>query len=893
MEDKKLSPAKYTPGFEEDIYRRWSDKGFFHSEISDREPFTIVIPPPNITGFLHMGHALNNVLQDILIRYSILSGKGVRWVPGTDHGGIATQNVVEKELRKKGSGKRELGREKFLEYMNGWKEKYGGRILEQLKILGSACDWSVLRFTMDEVCSRAVQEAFVRLYEEGRIYRGYRLINYCIRCETSLSDIEVEYSEEKGKLWFIKYPFAPLENSLTGQADEPGNGITVATTRPETMLGDTAVAVNPGDGRYKNCRGKFLTLPVAGRRIPVVYDERVEMDFGTGAVKVTPAHDFADFEIGKTHGLESVKVIDEKGLMTREAGDAFFGLTRNEAREHVCRLLEEQGFLVKTEELAHSVSVCYRCGEPVEPLLSLQWFLKMDALAIPAIDAARRGEVKFYPRRWQKPFLNFLENIHDWCLSRQIWWGHRLPVYYCRSEKCGKMKKGIIVSREKPAKCPFCGSTGIVQDEDVLDTWFSSALWPFEVFGWPEETAELKYYYPTSVLVTGHEILYLWVARMVMMGLKFAGKIPFKDVYIHGIVRDKLGKKMSKSLGNTIDPLDVTGRYGVDSLRYTVTKQAVAGHDLLISDENFVSSRNFMNKIWNAANVVLKYGLDRSVDFDSAEGALQGVKFPADRWILTEFSALLSEIDAAFLSYDLSKYARLIYEFFWSKFCDWWLEILKRRGDNSGGALAYYLFRNVLVVMHPVIPFITEKIYGRVRLRTDPESILNCSWPQLRFEDKNSCSSMSEIFTLIQGVRNIRSRLNIPASSRVRACVDTDGNLRNVISQAEFFILPLAGVKDIVFESKRIPQSSSFASSAMKCSVPLSGIVDIAAETKKINGEITEINVQISKLEKLLANEKFIKSAGEKIIRQKKELLETFTAKKENLFTFLKSLEQG
>jgi len=872
MEDKKLIPAKYTPGFEEELYRLWSDKGFFHSEVSDRVPFSIVIPPPNITGSLHMGHALNNVLQDILIRYNILSGKGVRWVPGTDHGGIATQNVVEKELRKGGKGKRDLGREKFLEYINDWKEKYGGRILEQLKILGSSCDWSALRFTMDEVCSRAVKEAFICLYEAGKIYRGYRLINYCIRCETSLSDIEVEYRDEKGKLWFIKYPFA----------DEPENGVTVATTRPETMLGDTAVAVNPGDRRYKNCRGKFVTLPLTGRKIPIVYDERVEMDFGTGAVKVTPAHDFADFEIGKTHGLKSLKVIDEKGLMTREAGDGFLGMTRYEAREKVCRLLEEQGLLLKTEELAHSVSVCYRCGEPIEPLLSLQWFLKMKELARPAIDAARREEVKFYPRRWQKPFLDFLENIHDWCLSRQIWWGHRLPVYYCRNKKC---KEKVIVSREKPQKCPFCGSTDVVQDEDVLDTWFSSSLWPFEVFGWPDETAELKYYYPTSVLVTGHEILYLWVARMVMMGLEFAGKIPFKDVYIHGIVRDKSGKKMSKSLGNTIDPLDVTARYGVDSLRYTVTKQAVAGHDLLVSDENFISSRNFMNKIWNAANVVLKCGLDRPVDFNS-------MKFPADRWILSEFSVLLSEINAAVLSYDLSKYARLIYEFFWSKFCDRFLEILKRREDNSSRALAYYLFKNVLVVMHPVIPFITEKIYGRIRSETDPESILNCAWPQLRFEDKKSCSEMAEIFTLIQGVRNIRSRLNVPASSRVRVSVDTGEDFKKVISQAEFFIRPLAGVKEIVFESKRVPQSSSFASSALKCSVPLSGVVDISAEINKINGEIAGIDVQISKLEKLLANEKFVKKAAPGVILQKKELLKTFTAKKANLFTFLKSLEQ-
>jgi len=874
MADKKLAPAKYTPGFESDIYRKWCENGSFHSQISDRIPFSIVIPPPNITGSLHMGHALNNTLQDILIRYNRLCGKNARWMPGTDHGGIATQNVVEKELRKSGKNRKELGRVEFLKYMKEWREKYGGTILEQLKVLGCSCDWENLRFTMDEVCSEAVREAFVRLYEEGYIYRGYRLINYCINCETSLSDIEVEYKSERGKLWYIKYPFA----------DAPENGVTVATTRPETMLGDTAVAVNPKDARYKKYRGKYLILPIAGRKIPLIYDKSVEMDFGTGAVKITPAHDVNDNEIGKTHNLETVKVIDEKGLMTPLAGKDFSGMTRDEARVKVCKELLEKGLLLKTEDLEHSVSICYRCGKPIELMPSLQWFMEMGKLVRPALEAAHNNKVVFHPRRWAKPFINFLENIHDWCLSRQIWWGHRLPVYYCQSEKCGKTKKGIIVSREKPEKCPSCGSTDIVQDEDVLDTWFSSALWPLEVFGWPRSSDELKYYYPTSVLVTGHEILHLWVARMVIMGIKFAGDIPFRDVYIHGIVRDKSGRKMSKSLGNTIDPLDIIKSYGVDSLRYAMTKQAVAGHDLLISDENFISSRNFMNKIWNATNVVLKYGSSGAVDFAQLE-------FSADRWILSEFTNLLNNVEKAFENYDLSRYARLVYEFFWNKFCDWWLEILKLRNNKSSGALAYYLFKSMLIVMHPVIPFVTEKIYSSIRSDDEPESILDCSWPQKQFEDKKASVEMAEIFTLIQGIRNIRSRMNVPQKSRVCAYVDTGENFKNIISKVEFFILPLARVEKIIFEFKHVPQAARFASSFFRCSVPLSGVVDVSAEADKIAGEITGIEAQISKLEKLLANEKFVKSAGEKIIQQKKELLKTFTAKKENMTSFLKSLE--
>ncbi|MCD6413598.1 MAG: valine--tRNA ligase [Elusimicrobia bacterium] len=890
MENRKLKTKRYTPGFEKELYEKWYGRGFFQSRKNEKKPFVIVIPPPNVTGSLHMGHALNNTLQDILVRFHHLLGKNVCWVPGTDHGGIATQTVVEKKLLAEGKRKKEIGRERFLEYMIEWKQKYGGRILDQLKVLGCALDWKRLRFTMDETCSRAVKEAFVRLYEEGKIYRGYRLINYCVRCETSLSDIEVEYKPEKGKLWYIKYPLA----------DEAASSVVVATTRPETMLGDTAVAVNPKDKRYKNLAGKFLILPIIGRKIPIIYDERVEMDFGTGAVKVTPAHDFTDFEIGKTHNLESVKVIDEKGLMTNLAGEEFCGLDRFEARKKVVRSLEEKGLLEKVADYEHSVSTCYRCGQPIEPMLSLQWFLRMREIARPAIEAVKKGEIKFYPPRWKSAFVNFLENIRDWCLSRQIWWGHRLPVYYC--EKCfgksagksspenqnGKIKKGIIVCAEKPSRCPVCGSTDITQENDVLDTWFSSALWPFEVFGWPKEESagELDYYYPTSVLVTGHEILYLWVARMVMMGMKFVGKIPFADVYIHGIVRDSKGKKMSKSLGNTIDPLDIIEKYGVDSLRYAVAKQAVPGHDLLICDENFVSARNFMNKIWNATNVVLKYG--RAHDVDIAEA-----KSLPDRWILGEFSLLLEETKKNLGKYDISAYARSVYDLFWGKFCDWFLEIAKLEESEFSRKLLYKIFRDILVVMHPVIPFITEEIYSTVRLPGSPESILGNPFPRLSFADGDSREKITEIFELVKGVRSIRSLAKLPASEKVDIFVVTDKNFRKAIEENAFFIKPLAKIGKIGFETKPSGVCSAFATAHLRCLVFIPDFDALERQKENIKKEISEISVYVEKMEKLLSNSKFLANAGEFVIEKKRKTLSEFRKKKDNLEKFIASFENS
>jgi len=874
MENKQTT--KYAPGFEDAIYKTWEESKKFAGTPDGRKAFSIAIPPPNVTGRLHMGHALNNTLQDILIRSAKLRGMNVKWAPGTDHGGIATQNVVEKELAREGKNRLDMGREEFLRRVNEWKQLYGGSILEQLKKLGCACDWDNIHFTMDETCSRAVTEAFVRLYEEGKIYRGHRLINHCVRCGTALSDIEVEYKDEMGKLWYIRYPVA----------GEKGKWLVVATTRPETMLGDTAVAVNPEDARLAAFVGKTLILPLTGRKIPVVADSAVEAAFGTGAVKVTPAHDFTDFDIGVRQKLATIKVIDEKGTMTPLAGAEFAGLNRYEARKKVCAMLEEQGFLEKTEELKHSVSVCYRCGEAIEPMLSLQWFLEMKELAAPAIKALDDGRVRFYPGHFQKPFLNFLGEIRDWCLSRQIWWGHRLPVYYCRdcqSRSSGE-EAGVIVSAEKPSKCPVCGSADIFQDPDVLDTWFSSGMWPFEVFGWPEKTPELEYYYPTSVLVTGHEILYLWVARMLMMGIKFAGDIPFSDVYIHGIVRDRHGKKMSKSLGNTIDPLKVTSKYGVDSLRYSLTKQAVPGHDLLAAEENFIASRNFMNKISNAAVVVEREGFEAVVDMAKAESL-------ADRWIVSEFSSFIKSAEDAIDSYDLARYARVMWEFFWGSFCDWYLEILKLRSGGISAGIVRRIFRETLIVMHPVIPFITEKIYGRIKGADDPSSIMDCAWPSAEVSFPGAREDMSAIFELIQGLRNIRSRLAIPASAPVRIIVDTEEAFAKKLSEAEYFILPLTRAESLEFGPAPGSGAANFATPFLKCSVPVSDIIDIKAERARAELEIEKIEEHRAKLEALLTNSNFMNSASADVVEQKKELLANFNSKKEKTAEFLRSLD--
>jgi valyl-tRNA synthetase len=656
----------YEPQLIEDKWGKfWIEKKFSSSHIDEaRKPFVIVIPPPNVTGSLHMGHALNNTLQDIIIRFRRMQGFNALWVPGTDHGGIATQNVVEKLLLAKGKSRHQIGREKFIEAMWAWRKESGDTILRQLEKLGCSLDWDRTRFTMDEVCSRAVSSAFVTLYNKGLIYRGKRLVNWCPRCNTALSDIEVEHEEELGKLWHIKYPVKGSEDFVV-----------VATTRPETMLGDTAVAVNPEDERYKKFAGKTLVLPLMNREIPIVTDSAVDPAFGTGAVKVTPAHDPTDFDIGQRHGLAQIVVIDFKGSMTDKAGD-YKGLDRYAARKKILQDLEEKGLLLETADHHHAVGHCYRCDTVIEPLVSEQWFLKVEEMSKRAMKAGEDDRVRFYPESWKKPYVAWLENLRDWCISRQIWWGHRIPVYYCKNSKLKGCKP--IVSATAPEKCPDCGGCEIDQDPDVLDTWFSSALWPFSVFG--DNKAELDYYYPTSVLVTGHEILYLWVARMVQMGLEFRNDVPFSEVFIHGIVRDKSGKKMSKSLGNVIDPLDVMAKYGTDALRFAVTQSAAPGRDMQLADDSFMSARNFMNKLWNASRFVFMNL--QTVQWEKGYMAIWPLEL-CDHWILSEYRQLVSNVTAALTTYDMDAACRLIYDFFWSKYCDWYIELAKIRLNGA------------------------------------------------------------------------------------------------------------------------------------------------------------------------------------------------------------------
>jgi len=716
----KELPKAYNPkDVEKEILTFWLEKKLYHAEIDNsKKPFVIVIPPPNITGALHMGHALNNTLQDVIIRVAKMKGFNALWVPGTDHGGIATQNVVERILLKQGKTKHDLGREKFLEFMWTWRKETGDTILHQLKYLGCLCDWERTRFTMDEVCSKAVYKAFKTLFEQGYIYRGERIVNWCPRCQTALADIEVEYKEEKSYLWYIKYPFKNKEGSIT-----------VATVRPETMLGDTAVAVNPKDERYKNLIGEEVVLPLMNRVIKIIADDVVEPEFGTGAVKVTPAHDPTDFDIAQRHNLEVIKVIDENGKMINVG--VYSGLDRFECRKKVVEDLKQQGLLEKIEDYTHNVGVCYRCGTVIEPLTSKQWFVRMKEIAKKAYNAISEGKVVYYPEVYKEYTLNWLENIKDWCISRQIWWGHRIPIWYCENETCEP-----IVSDTKPDKCPQCGTKNLVQDNDVLDTWFSSALWPFSVFSWgvDENNPELKYFYPTQILVTGYEILYLWVARMIMMGLHFLNEVPFREVYVHGIVRDIHGKKMSKSLGNVIDPLDIVEKYGTDALRFSLVSATTAGRDLHIAEESFVSSRNFMNKIYNMTRFIMLNIQEQ--DYENIKSWIKDFSFNfnepnfgiAEHWILYELKNLVSNITELYKKYMLGNIANELYEFIWFKFCDWYLEVAKINLQDKNSkvytlGLLIFVLEKILKLLHPITPFFTEYVYQNIKKLLPEETV--------------------------------------------------------------------------------------------------------------------------------------------------------------------------
>lgn len=855
--EKTYDPKKV----EEKLYQRWLEKDYFHAEVDpQKKPFCIVIPPPNITGQLHMGHALNNTLQDILIRFRRMQGYNALWLPGTDHASIATEVKIVEKMAEEGLTKEQVGREEFLKRAWKWREQYGGRIVEQLKKLGSSCDWKRERFTMDEGLSKAVVEVFVRLYEKGLIYRGEKIINWCPHCKTSLSDAEVEYEEKEGSFWHIKYPVVGSDDYLE-----------IATTRPETLLGDTAVAVHPEDERYRKFIGKTVMLPLMNREIPVIADEYVERDFGTGVVKITPAHDPNDFEVGLRHHLDIINIMNPDGSIN-ENGGKYAGLDRYEARKQVVKDLEELGLLVKVEPHHHNVGSCYRCHTTIEPRVSRQWFVKMKPLAEPAIEAVKNGTIKFVPERFSKIYFNWMENIQDWCISRQLWWGHRIPAYYC--DDCGH----IHVARQAPEKCEKCGSVHLHQDEDVLDTWFSSALWPFSTLGWPEKTPELDYFYPTSVLVTAYDIIFFWVARMIFSGLEQMGKAPFKYVLIHGLVRDAQGRKMSKSLGNGIDPLEIIDKYGTDALRYALTIGTSPGNDLRFSDEKLEASRNFANKIWNAFRFVM-LNFDENVDFSKVDPGRYTI---ADKWILSRINTIAREVTENLERFELGIALQKIYDFIWDEFCDWYIELVKPRlydQEAPGRLEALYVLNEVLKsamkLLHPFMPFITEEIYGH--LITDDESIMISKWPEYRegvlYPEEERI--MRVIMDAIRGIRNVRLNMNVPITRKAKAIfVTVDPQLASAVEKEAPTFKRLASLSDAVVRKDK----SGIAEDAvavvvedMEVYLPLEELIDIGKEIERLEKEKANLELELDRVQKKLNNAGFVAKAPKAVVDGERE----------------------
>lgn len=842
---------------EDRLYNEWMEKKYFHAvPDSSKTPYTIVIPPPNITGQLHMGHALDNTLQDILIRWKRMQGYCALWLPGTDHASIATEARIVETMAKEGLKKEDIGREKFLERAWEWKRVYGGRIVEQLKKLGSSCDWDRERFTMDEGLSKAVLEVFVRLYEKGLIYRGDRIINWCPKCCTSISDAEVEHEEQDGSFWHIRYPIK-----------DSGGFVTVATTRPETMLGDTAVAVNPEDERYSDLIGKTVILPLMDREIPVIADSYVDKEFGTGVVKITPAHDPNDFEVGLRHDLQQIRVMDDRAVMNENAGK-YAGMERYEARKRIVEDLRELGLLEKIENHSHNVGTCYRCDTVIEPILSRQWFVKMKPLAEPAIEAVRNGTIKFVPERFSKIYFNWMENIQDWCISRQLWWGHRIPAYYCQG--CGEM----TVAREQPDTCPICGSSNLEQDPDTLDTWFSSALWPFSTLGWPEKTKDLEYFYPTDVLVTGYDIIFFWVARMIFSGLEHMGKEPFSHVFIHGIVRDAQGRKMSKSLGNGIDPLEVIGKYGTDALRFALTTGNSPGNDLRFSTEKVEAGRNFANKIWNATRFVLM-NFDEDADFSRVDRS----KFTtADKWILSRANTLAREVTENLDNFELGIALQKIYEFIWEEFCDWYIELVKPRlfdREDPTRLEAQWVLNHVLGVamklLHPYMPFVTEEIYRN--LINDDDSIMISAWPVYdeSMEFAGDERDMELIMDAIKAVRNIKAEMNVPPSKKNKLIFVAGDSERRILEDGKRFIERLAGASEIVIQADKsgVPDDAVTAVLAgAEIFIPLEDLVDIAKELERLEKEKANLEKELERVNSKLSNEGFISKAPAKVVEE-------------------------
>ena len=863
-------PKVYSPqDFEDRIYQNWCDKGYFTPDVNNPAPaFTVVIPPPNVTGQLHMGHALDETLQDVLVRYKRMQGFNTLWVPGTDHAGIATQIKVEEQLRvNEGLTRYDLGREKFLERVWDWKHQYGSRIISQLKKLGASCDWTRERFTMDEGCSKAVREVFVNLYDKGLIYRGNRIINWCPHCITALSDAEVEYSEQDGFFWHIKYPIKGEDGYVE-----------VATTRPETMFGDTAVAVNPEDEATKHLIGKTLILPIVGREIPVVADDYVEIGFGTGCVKITPAHDPNDFLVGQRHGLEQIKVMNDDATMNKFAGK-YEGMDRYECRKALVADLEAEGYLIKTVPHKHNVGSCYRCSTTVEPLTSNQWFVKMEPLAGPALDVVRDGTVKFVPERFSKTYVNWMENVHDWCISRQLWWGHRIPAFYCRD--CGEM----TVSKTDIDVCPKCGGK-VDQENDVLDTWFSSALWPFSTLGYPDKTADLEKYYPTSALVTGYDIIFFWVARMIFSGLEHMGKEPFSTVFIHGLVRDAQGRKMSKSLGNGIDPLEIIRQYGADALRYALATGNSPGNDMRFSDEKIEAARNFANKLWNASRFVRMNLTIDEVKLPEAD------KLAAeDKWILDEFNKLCATVTTSLDKYELGVALASIYDFTWDVFCDWYIELTKARlneKDTEGNIIAQnvlaYVLEGTLKLLHPFMPFITEEIYQS--LPHDTESIMIAEYPKYSEElvFTNDSEKMNRIISAIKAIRARRNEMNVPPSRKAKVYIAT--KYTDAFNEsAKVFFARLASASDVEiadgFEGViSADDAVQIITDSATIFLPLSDIIDTEKEIARLEGEEKKLIGEIERLEKKLSNEGFVAKAPAAVVEGEKAKLAKY---RENL----------
>ncbi|WP_113671983.1 valine--tRNA ligase [Vallitalea guaymasensis] len=873
--DKTYDPSKV----EGRLYQKWMDNKYFHAEVDrTKKPFSIVIPPPNITGQLHMGHALDNTMQDILIRFKRMQGHSALWQPGTDHASIATEVKIVKKMAEEGITKEDIGREKFLERAWQWKEEYGGVIVDQLKKLGSSCDWDRERFTLDEGLSEAVEEVFIKYYNKGYIYKGSKLVNWCPVCQTTISEAEVEHEEKNGHFWHIKYP-------IVGSDDF----VEIATTRPETMLGDTAVAVHPDDERYRDLIGKKVILPLVNKEIPVVADKYVDKEFGTGVVKITPAHDPNDFEVGLRHDLEQINVMNDDGSINKNGGK-YEGLDRYEARKQMVKDLDEQGLLVKVKEHTHNVGMHDRCNSVIEPMIKQQWFVKMEELAKPAIRALKSGDLKFVPERYGKIYLHWLENIRDWCISRQLWWGHRIPAYYC--EDCGE----IIVSKEAPEKCTKCSGTKFHQDEDSLDTWFSSALWPFSTLGWPENTDELGYFFPTNVLVTGYDIIFFWVVRMVFSSMEFMGEVPFDTVLIHGLVRDSQGRKMSKSLGNGIDPLEVVKQYGADALRLTLMTGNAPGNDMRYYDEKVEASRNFANKIWNASRFILM----NLENIEEREVALDELT-PADRWILSKANTLVKDVTENMEKYELGIAVAKLYDFIWEEFCDWYIEMVKPRlynDDDDTKAAALWTLKNVLItslkLLHPYMPFITEEIFTFIQDKE--ESIMVSEWPEFK-EEWNFVAEESEIELIkqaVRSIRNVRAQMNVPPSKKAKVFVVSDKEeVRNTFQKGKVFFATLGYANEVVIQNNKDGIDNDAVSTVIEDAtifMPFAELVDIEKEIERLKAEEKKLESELDRVNKKLANERFVSKAPEKVVAEEKAKLEKYSSMMEQVKERLNNL---